>query len=125
MKVFISDFNDTIKNIEANHLNLVENMRIVSSKVSDNSKDINYLQLKTNLEEYVLLFNIFFEEFEIETMTLTNATLYAQKGILHPSIITPSKLIEELNLINKYYSTNFNFPIPLQVNFSHYLLKTL
>ena len=58
-------------------------------------------------------------------MILTNAIIYAQKGLLNPSIITPAKLIEELNLINKNHLTNFIFPVPLQVKFAHHLLKAL
>jgi len=71
------------------------------TNITHNSQDIYKLQLKSKLETHFLIFLIIFEEFEIDTMALTNAILFAQKGILHPSIITPHKMIKELKIINQ------------------------
>ena len=125
MKVVLANFNDTIKELDANFEKLTGNVHAIYTGVHNNTIQINHILLKANLEEYILLFNIIYEEFEIEKMILTNAIIYAQKGLLNPSIITPAKLIEELNLINKNHLTNFIFPVPLQVKFAHHLLKAL
>ena len=88
LKIAISEFNETMNNLVDNHNNLVEHLRIMRTNITRNSQDIYKLQLKSKLETHFLIFFIFFEEFEIDTMALTNAILFAQKGILHPSIIT-------------------------------------
>lgn len=124
-KTTISNFNKTITSLHVNEKLLINNMKILKDNLITNSKRLNILEIKESLIEQISLLNFLTEELDKEMSNLIQAILFAQNGIIHPSILTPEQLIKNLQLIMQHIPKNTEFPIPLLIQNSHSLLKLI
>lgn len=109
----ILNFNSTISTLDYNEKILKENLEKLANDLNKKTNDIQFLAFKTNLEEHITLFQMILNQLQFEVMTITNAILLAKKGILHPAILTPVRVIKELKQIYHSLPHGLEFPIPL------------
>ncbi|XP_031348048.1 uncharacterized protein LOC116174295 [Photinus pyralis] len=125
IKSTISNFNATLGNLDHNEKILIENMNKIEKALNDKNSQINYLDLKVAVDEHISMFNLMFNQYQLETISLINAVLVAQKGQLHPTVLTPSRLVSELQKVSHNLPQGLEFPLPLQNEFAHLLLNTI
>lgn len=109
------NFNNTIGTLDFNESILKGNIEKIGKQLNKNQKDIQFLTLKTVLEDHVVVTNIILNQLQLEIMSLTNAILVSKKGILHPAIITPVQLTKELRQVTESLPHGLEFPAPLDL----------
>jgi len=119
------NFNSTIGSLDYNENILKFNVKIIADELNKEKKDIDTLTTKTNLEEHITMLNTMVNQLQFEVMTLTNAFLIAKKGILHPAILTPVRLINELKKVFDSIPHGLEFPIPLDPSNANLLFNII
>ncbi|CAG9105924.1 unnamed protein product, partial [Plutella xylostella] len=122
VKSSINNFNETIFKLNVNEQKLngrLSMMQYILSNISRNNNDlINIARLQgfNNLIESSLL--------TISNMldNILNSVLFAKANILHPSILSPSKLLIELEKRSNHIKRNLDFPITLNINNIHTII---
>lgn len=125
IKTTIKNFNETITNLNTNENLLINNMKKLEVFVNSNNKKLNKLQAREILVEQFSILNLLVSEYDKETSILIEAILFAQKGILHPFILTPEQFVNNLQKIIQHIPANTEFPVSLLVENSHILLKLI
>jgi hypothetical protein len=109
----IINFNNTIGTLDFNENLLKNNIKKISDELSKVKENFHFLYIKTGIEEHVTILNMMLNQLQLEIMTITNAILVARKGVLHPSILTPLRLINELKDVSESLPHGLEFPVPL------------
>lgn len=118
----ITSFNSTLRKIKDNEANLKEAIDKLSLSVINISDITNGLKLLANINEIfdILETSILTLSFQLEDVI--NAILFSSKNILHPSIITPSQLHQELVDNYRYLPSDLELPTSLDINSVHLIL---
>lgn len=121
----ISNFNNTMTNIH--HVEEVFNTHILLMKnLTLTTNQTLYTQtLKQNVQDHVTLIILLFTELNREYSNLIHSILFARQNILHPSILTPQRIITELVKTRRYLPQNTNYPLHLSVLNAHELMNLL
>lgn len=112
----IMNFNSSITNYERNLNTFNINLRRLENFTKTTVDTVTSLQRQQCMEEHLELLNLIISEVDKEYTIIINAILFAKTETLHPSIISPSKLISELQKVITYLPTNTKFPIDLTRN---------
>lgn len=123
VKTTITNFNNTIIKLDENKGIFNKNLEIISNYTLETNKKYFSLELKQKIEEHFALLSFYITELQNEYSTLTNAILFAKSNNLHPFIITPQQLIEELSKTITHVPSNANYPLPLNSENSHKYLE--
>lgn len=123
VKSTITNFNNTITNLDKNREVFNENFQKLTNFSKDLNNKIFSLEMKQHLDEHFGSLSMFVSELENEISTLINAVLFAKSNSIHPIVISPHQLIDELTktLPNLPESTSYPFTLTLQN--SHSLLE--
>lgn len=81
------------------------------NKVEINSTHLNKYLFK--ISEIFSTFILISEKYMIELNNLVSIVLYAERGQLHPLIVTPSKLLTELLKVQPHLELHQTFPVSL------------
>lgn len=119
----ITNFNDTIRNLNINEKILKENMDKLEILSNQELNDIKLLGIKININEQLSNFIMLYVQFQLETQTIVNAILAARNGQLHPVILTPEKLMLELQNVSTHHY--LNFPVMPTIENAHLFLNFL
>ncbi|XP_067204288.1 uncharacterized protein [Linepithema humile] len=80
------------------------NLYKLNDEIYKNTGKLNALQLNTETNSYLLECAELMLEYELDLTILTDAILLARRGLLHPKILTPRELFN--NLKDSHYMTN-------------------
>ncbi|VVD02732.1 unnamed protein product [Leptidea sinapis] len=112
----ISSYNDTVNKIRVNEINLnkaIDKLSIKLANVTNATNQMllhfNMYQILNNLETSILTLS-----FQLED--LTNAVLFGDRNILHPSVITPQQLFKELVDNHQYLPSDLKLPGKLDLS---------
>lgn len=115
----ISTFNKTIKKLNDNEINLNENMQKLNKVLETISDDSNRFQASIHLamtfsalESSLMILNSNIKD-------LIDAILFGKINIVHPSILSPTQLFNELS---SNPNIHHNFPISVSINSIHMLM---
>lgn len=113
VKATISNFNETIGNLNYNEKILISNFQKLDIMMTNDSRLIEDNNLHTIVNEHISVFSLMFSQYQLDTLSLIDAILFAQLGKLHPMILTPSRLLDQLVEASKNLSNGLDFPINL------------
>lgn len=119
----ISNFNNTITNLDQNRKIFNENFEKLSNYSKDLNNKIFNLEMKQTIEEHFAFLMLFTNELQNEISTIINAILFAKSNSVHPFVISPQQLINELMKTLPYLPTSATYPLPLNIQNSHFLLE--
>ena len=95
-----------------------EQLRQVMSSVStyeSKETEINYQsKVSLKLNEYISALGIVLSSFKLSQNSLLDIVALGQRGILHPLVISPRKIISEL-LSKQHYLRELHFPLTLDI----------
>lgn len=121
----IQNFNNTLINLHINEQILMKNIKLINEDLDKTKSVVNFIELKLHIDETVLLYSIMIHELDKEVTALTSAILMAQKGVLHPAILTPPILISEFQKIQSYLPQGLDFPIQMEMRNAYILLSLI
>lgn len=121
----IANFNNTITDLNKNSKIFEENL----IQISNYSRKINNrylaLELKQNLDEHFSLLNLVITTLQNEITTVMDTILLSRSNILHPYVITPFQLIEELSKTIPHLPSSSTYPLPVSRENAHKYLELL
>ncbi|XP_050665174.1 uncharacterized protein LOC126965580 [Leptidea sinapis] len=112
----ISSYNDTVNKIRVNEINLNKAIDKLSIKLANVTNETNQMLLHFNMYQILnnLETSILTLSFQLED--LTNAVLFGNQNILHPSVITPQQLFKELVDNHQYLPSDLKLPVKLDIS---------
>lgn len=119
----LTSYNTTLNKVKENEANLNEAIDKLSISVQNITRNTNTLSILANVNEIlnVLETSILTLSFQLED--IVNAILFSNQNILHPAIITPRQLYEELVSNYRYLSSDLELPVSLNINSIHLILN--
>lgn len=116
--------------LNANKFKLLESqLKYLSNDLSNLSYVLNQhntrVNFHQNLEESVLMFELVVNQFSTYQSNLIDVLVNAHRGVIHPYLLSPSKLIAELKNIQMLLPRDLTFPVPLIRSMCHELYKLL
>lgn len=122
MKSTLHNMNSTIADLIHNEITLENALK----KAHDEQRRRDgKVQLKFDFEDQINRFNVVTEQFQFELITIVNIILDAKAGILHPAVISPSRLVSQLKDVQSNIPHGLSFPVPLDIEHTHQLLNCL
>lgn len=122
----ITIFNETISNINSNINIINRNFQKFKNYTTKLNETIWNIEISQNLENHIDLLNIILNDAEKQYATLINSILFAKTNTLHPDVLLPSQLIDELKTSIQFLPTSLTYPVPLvleNVNDLYNLIK--
>ncbi|XP_017784214.1 PREDICTED: uncharacterized protein LOC108567922 [Nicrophorus vespilloides] len=120
----IHSFNETTSKLEYNEMLLMNSTIALKLLGNSNAKHINDLTLQSKINSHVSLLNSLLSEYQFDLFNIINAVLNSQKGLIHPSVITPFKLVAELKKLQSKLPEGQSFPVDINEANAHLLQKT-
>lgn len=106
----IKQFNDTLKNIEYNELELKSRILQLQNLLNENIQHTQVLFVKDIYNQFVILYNTI-----LTVLTdIENSLTFCKLGTMHPSIITPNNLFFELRRISSHYHNQLPFELKVE-----------
>lgn len=119
----VSKFNTTLYKIKTNEISLNRAIDKLSSIMQNSTMTQNKLIIKSKINSILnsLEATIITLSFQIED--ITNSIIFGSQNIIHPSILSPTELYQEL--VNNYihFSTNCKLPVKLELSNIHMLMN--
>lgn len=112
----IKNFNETVSSLNNNEATINYNFELFKNYSVTNDKHLFQLEIRQRLEEQVALLNIMTIQVDQQFGTLINTVLFARSNILHPFILSPEQLINELISTLKYVPSSRTYPFELNIN---------
>lgn len=119
-----SKFNETIHNIKINEARLNEAVDNLSWLLKNITQNLNHLNVKTkiisilnSLEATVLALSFRLED-------ITNAIMFVKQNSIHPAVLPPTQLYNELVNNYRYLPANVKLPITLELRNINILMNT-
>lgn len=125
VKTTISNFNNTITNLDQNKNIFNQNFELITNYTSKTQKQYFNLDFKQRIEEHFSLLTLFISELQNEYSNLVNAILFAKSNNLHPLIITPEQLMQQLSMTLTHLPNSANYPLPLTLENAHKYLEII
>lgn len=97
------------------------NLNQLNKQLTNLSKTLTVTQQNIVINSYLLECSEMTLEFKTELETFTDATLLARRGLLHPKILSPKELINNLRNV-QYLPHDKKFPVMLELNQFHNLI---
>lgn len=119
----LSYYNESLNKIKNNEIILNNAVNNLSLNLKNISELTNGFQIWSHI-------NKIFDSLESSILTLsfqlediTNAILFSSQNILHPAMITPQQLYQELADNYRYLPNSLELPIPLDISSVHIILR--
>lgn len=119
----ITNFNNTISRLNDNRIVFNENFKKLESFTSRLNENQFNLELKQTLEEQFSLITLMLNELEIEYTTVINSILFAKSNSLHPFIMTPNQLVQELIKTLPFLTSTTTYILPLNEENAYKLVE--
>ncbi|XP_067207020.1 uncharacterized protein [Linepithema humile] len=113
IKSTINDFSDAFEKNSQKFKEVDFNLNKLKKRISNNTRKLTKIQINTEVNSHMIECSQMVLEYEIELETLTQAVLLARRGLLHPKILTPRELFN--NLKNMYDTHNKRLPIKMEL----------
>lgn len=109
----ISSFNNSICKVDQNEKHLLENMQLIHKILDTVSNSNDKLEVKSQISS---LFNslesiILTLSFDIDD--INNAILFAKVNVLHPTVLSPHQLYNELDKHRNKLPSHYDLPVSL------------
>lgn len=91
------------------------NLETLYNKISKNVKILTEMELDTMVNTHLIECSEMIFEYELELETLTDAILFARRGLIHPKILTPKELFDNLKA-SQYALNNKRLPVAIEPN---------
>lgn len=119
----ITQYNKTLQQIKANEESVNEALEKLTSKFRNLTLALDDLEIQNEI-------NFIFNSLETALLTLSfqtedmiDAIVMSSQNIIHPSVITPSNLLNELAINYKYLPNHLQLPLDLDISTIHIIQR--
>lgn len=109
----IGNFSNTFASNNIKFKEIDFNLETLNKQILKGSKTVTEVQLNTMVNSYLLECSEMSLEYELELEILTDAILLARRGLIHPKILTPKELFNNLKE-TRYAISDKQLPVPLE-----------
>lgn len=106
----LNNFNNVTNTINDNTIKLKTTLDQLINSVNTNSHQLQVIDISHTLTQHLIFFNIILTEFNQETEELIESVIWGQNGQLHPSIINPKTILNQLIEIEKIIPKRLSIP---------------
>lgn len=117
----LKEFNITLNKIKFNEICLNEAIDKFSISLKNLTFISNILNVKSKINSILNNLEASMLTLSFQLQDITNAILLANQNILHPSILSPTQLYQELVDKYRYLSVDFKLPVDLELSQIHIL----
>lgn len=103
----LTTLNSTLKAISYNEKLLNNSLQQMLNFTLKQKQVIDSLELELAVEEHINLLSLITGQVQGEIKSFVDAILFAKTGVVHPSLITPSGLFDQLKLLTLKEELNF------------------
>lgn len=121
-KAAISNFNSSILQLNKNQFLLNDAMEKISVAVKNISEITNSIYFRNNLNEILNVLQAHLLTFSFKMEDIVNSILFAKTNTLHPSILTPQQLLNELMSNFKNLPKHQELPMDLNLDNIHSII---
>jgi hypothetical protein len=125
VKSAITNFNQTITNLDVNEVLFDKNFKKLQSYFEEVNKNLNDAHITAELNEHLDYVMLIVNELDNEFNLLINSLLFSRNNIVHPHVITPKQLLNELLLSVPHLPNSMSYPIPLNIHNIEKIVKLL
>lgn len=122
IKSTINSFNSTISKLNQNENKLNDQINKLNDLVSQFTKDSNKLVYSIKLNNLVSIIEGSLLTLSNFLDSIINSILFSKVNILHPSVLSPTNLYNELSKRSSSINNKLDFPVPLTLDNIHTLL---
>lgn len=122
VKSTINNFNSTIYRLNQNEINLNKQINTMNEILSQTTKINNILYYVSRINSLLNIIESSLLSISNLLDTTLNAILFSKVNILHPSVISPINLYNELSKHSNQINKRLDFPVQLNVNNIHSLI---
>jgi len=106
----LNNFNNVTQTINENTIKLKTTLDQLICDVNNSIQNTQTIDISQTLTQHLVFFNIILSEFNQETEELIESIIWGQNGQLHPSIINPKTIINQLKEIKKILPQHLSIP---------------
>ncbi|KAL4141987.1 hypothetical protein QTP88_004520 [Uroleucon formosanum] len=110
VKSTLNSFNNITNTINENTIKLKTTLEQLICEVNNSIHNIQKIDVSQTLTQHLIFFNILLTEFNQETEELIESIVWGQNRQLHPSIINPNTIINQLKEIEKILPKQLSIP---------------
>ena len=121
----ILNFNNTVASIKQLESQFTKNIQKMIKSINKNAEAAQIIDFQLTVDEHFIQFAHLINNIKLEYDALINAVLFASKGILHPSILSPAQLFDYLKSIAHSIPPGLQLPLPSNSKNAHLLLKII
>ncbi|CAG9578258.1 unnamed protein product [Danaus chrysippus] len=115
--------NDSLFKIRENENNLVVAIDKLSLSIKNITELTNGLQILINVNEVFNAIETAIITLSFQLEDVTNAIMFSSQNVLHPSVITPKQLYQELVDNYRHLSNDLELPVALNIDSIHLILS--
>ena len=104
---------------------LISNIAGITKSLDSVHSNTLLLEIQIKFDEHLIFLTHLIDSLKNEYSSLINSVLLAKRGILHPSIMSPVQLCQNLKNISQLLPPGLEFPIPLEKENSYLLLNVI
>lgn len=119
----ITNFNETLNTISRNEARMNDVINSLAISINNVTLATNELLIKNKIIEIsnVLYSSLLTMSFKLED--IVNSILFANSNTLHPSVVTPRQLYEDLNRNVRHLPKYKEFPVSIELGNINFLLR--
>lgn len=122
VKSSISSFNSTIAKLNQNEIKINSQINKLNDILSEVTKDNDRLVYSTKLNNLINIIEGSLLTLSNFLDSIINSILFSKVNVLHPSVLSPTKLYNELNKRSSSISNKLDFPVSLTLDNIHTLI---
>ncbi|KAH9628335.1 hypothetical protein HF086_005785 [Spodoptera exigua] len=122
IKSTISYFNNTISKVNENENHIIRNMETIHKILETVTNSNDKLEIRSELSSLLHSLESIIMTLSFDIEDINNAILFAKLNILHPTVLSPHQLCNELDKHRNSLPSHFELPIPLTLQNIHSLI---
>lgn len=119
----LTEFNKTLHTIKINEANLNQVIDNFSLKLKNISSMSNEATIKTNINSILNSLEASLLTLSFRLEDITNAIVLSGQNIMHPAVLTPAQLYQEIVDNFRYLPVDYKLPVELALSNIHLLLN--
>ncbi|CAG9782431.1 unnamed protein product [Diatraea saccharalis] len=122
IKSTITSFNNSISKVDENEKHLMKNMETIHKILDNLSNSNDKLEIKTQMSSLLNSLESIILTLSFDIDDINNSILFAKLNVLHPTVLSPHQLYNELDKHRNNLPSHYELPVSLTLHNIHELI---